>query len=302
MGTKSRTLCELATDSSSRCEKRSITIEAIYIPGKANVIANEVSHDSGSDRLPIGPERLFEDQPSHPTSSGGSFCRSVECPTGAFYQLEDSPRHLANQRLQRELGKTRRVRFSPVQPDNQMFIEDSSGESASSLDCASLAVPVLVPGVVAAGSGRPINIAADPEPVRVQSRPEPPVAAEWRSVASCLAVIGDRYRKRGLSEGVVNLLLGAIRGSTAATYQSAWIHWCRWNLERNTDPLPPSLNSILECLFALHSSKNAFNSINVARYMLSSSLERIDGFKVGAHPLLSSLMRGLRDCVWIRRT
>ena len=105
---------------------------------------------------------------------------------------------------------------------------------------------MLVSGAVETSSGRPIDIAADSKPVIVQLRQEPPVAGERRSVSRCLTVIGERHRKRGLSEGVVELLLGAIRDSSAAAYQSTWIRWYSWNLERNTDPLLPSLNSVLE--------------------------------------------------------
>ncbi|KZS13077.1 Uncharacterized protein APZ42_021816 [Daphnia magna] len=55
---------------------------------------------------------------------------------------------------------------------------------------------------------------------------------------------------------------------------------------------PGTVGSV-EFLTDLHKEGKAYRSINVFRSMLSSTLDRIDGFDVGKHPLIVKLMKGI---------
>ena len=56
--------------------------------------------------------------------------------------------------------------------------------------------------------------------------------------------------------------------------------------------MSPPLAKILEFLSSLVNEGKAYRTINVARSMLSSTLDKIDGCDVGKHPLIVRLMRG----------
>jgi hypothetical protein len=111
-------------------------------------------------------------------------------------------------------------------------------------------------------------------------------------VTSRLEIIRERYEAQGLSKGVVGLLLGANRDTTAAAYQSAWNGWRSWCLRQSEDPLSPGLNKVLDFLAGLCNEGKAYRSINVYRSMLSSTLKAIDGFDVGKHPTVMKVMQG----------
>ena len=107
-----------------------------------------------------------------------------------------------------------------------------------------------------------------------------------------MEVIRNKFTVQGLSDEVVGLLLGGIRPTTCASYQSSWNSWLNWCRRFNKDPLSGTLNSVLEFLTAEFRSGKAYRSLNVTRSMLSGTLGKIDGVPIGRHPLVSMLMKG----------
>ena len=72
------------------------------------------------------------------------------------------------------------------------------------------------------------------------------------------------------SSNVVNLLLAGVRPTTQTAYQSPWSSWCDWCTQRNINPLSNAINNVLEFLSNLFAQGKAYNTINVARSMLSA--------------------------------
>jgi hypothetical protein len=54
-----------------------------------------------------------------------------------------------------------------------------------------------------------------------------------------------------------------------------------------------SVTVVLDFLSKLHEEGKANRSINVSRSMLSATLENIEGYDVGKHPLVIKLMLGI---------
>jgi hypothetical protein len=96
----------------------------------------------------------------------------------------------------------------------------------------------------------------------------------------------------GLSSEVVDLLMGGVRNTTSAAYQSAWNGWHNWCIQQGADPMSPSLAKVLEFLSWQVGEGKAYRTVNVSRSMLSSTLGKIDGFDIGKHPLVVKLMKG----------
>ena len=57
--------------------------------------------------------------------------------------------------------------------------------------------------------------------------------------------------------------------------------------------MSPALGIILDFLSDLHGKGLAYRSINVYRSMLSGTLEQMEGYDIGKHPLIIKLMQGI---------
>lgn len=99
-------------------------------------------------------------------------------------------------------------------------------------------------------------------------------------------------QKQGLSERVINLLLAGNRPNTQSAYRSAWNSWVGWCMRQRQDPWASSLAPILEYLCSLKKAGRSFNTINVYKSLLSSTLAPIDGFAIDPHPLVEKLING----------
>jgi hypothetical protein len=65
-----------------------------------------------------------------------------------------------------------------------------------------------------------------------------------------------------------------------------------WCLGRRSNPLSNDLGEALEFLSHLHSSGMSYSSINIHRSMLSSTLDPVDGLRIGEHPVVVKLLKG----------
>ena len=83
------------------------------------------------------------------------------------------------------------------------------------------------------------------------------------------------------------------RQNTSSAYASAWSKWVSWCDQRKINPLSTSIESILEFLTGQYKEGKAYRSINVYRSALSAVFSLIDSWKVGSHPLVSQLLRGI---------
>ena len=107
-----------------------------------------------------------------------------------------------------------------------------------------------------------------------------------------LEIVRGRLIREGLSKDVVHLLLASNRDSTSAAYQSAWRFWCHWSHRRNSNPLPGSVNLILQYLSNLHGEGKSYSTINLYRFMLSSTLDSVEGLPIGQHRPVKWLVKG----------
>ena len=115
--------------------------------------------------------------------------------------------------------------------------------------------------------------------------------------ASRVEIIRSNFEAIGVSNQVVSFLLGGTRDSTCASYQSAWNGWRDWNIRRGSDPLSPNVTDVLEFLSFLATNGKAYRTVNVYRSMLSSTLGKLDGVKIGKHPLVARLLKGIYNNV-----
>ncbi|CAB4035917.1 Poly P3, partial [Paramuricea clavata] len=119
------------------------------------------------------------------------------------------------------------------------------------------------------------------------------VAPPKQSPISWVEAVGKSHETANVSEETRNVLLAAWRQNTSSAYASAWSKWVSWCDQRKINPLSTSIESILEFLTGQYKEGKAYRSINVYRSALSAVLPLIDSWKVGSHPLVSQLLRGI---------
>ena len=77
------------------------------------------------------------------------------------------------------------------------------------------------------------------------------------------------------------------------TYSSAWRKWTCWCSERQVNPLSASLDSVLNFLASQFDAGLEYRTLNVYCSALSATHPQIEGFKVGEHPLVVQLLKGI---------
>ncbi len=73
--------------------------------------------------------------------------------------------------------------------------------------------------------------------------------------------------------------------NTTSTYSSAWNRWVSWCNQKQVNPLSAHLSAILEFLKDQFEDGKAYRTLNVYR--------SADTVKVGSHPLVSQLLKGV---------
>ena len=183
------------------------------------------------------------------------------------------------------------LRISPLFADFTVFGKSQKGENRLCFNFSFLARSTLVPSPTR-DVRRHSSSSIDARPFASISTGRSPSAAVGRTHISRVEAIRRSFRQQGFSESAIVLLMAGIRPSTEAAYQSAWDAWYHWCFGRETDPLSPHLGTILDYISHLHHSGKAYNTVNIARSMLSVTLRPIDGIPIGYHPLVVKIMKG----------
>lgn len=114
-----------------------------------------------------------------------------------------------------------------------------------------------------------------------------------QSPTSRVASIRQSYTAAGVSKSAQNLLLAAWRKGTSDSYSSAWRKWASWCCEREINPVCADIASILDFLTFEFDSGKAYRTLNVYRSAISMTHPPIDSLRVGEHPLVSQLLKGM---------
>ena len=84
-----------------------------------------------------------------------------------------------------------------------------------------------------------------------------------------LAALRSCLEERGFPQRVIELILEATRSNTHAAYQSTWVTWSSWCIQRGHNPLSSGVKEVLDFLSDYFHSGKSYSSVNIARSMLS---------------------------------
>lgn len=204
-GSRSEHLYQISAVIVMWCEPRAITINAVISSGCAKCnCRSALKGVSGLQRLEAQSSNIQSPESSlEPKSRLVRF--DGEQTAGPVCQLGPSTRHNSGRRVQHRLVRLRRLRIPAISSSSEVFDEDNEVENGADVSDSILASLAVVPipsrtdmragrdpakGKVSVGSGRPAAPA-----VRVAS-------------TNRLEIVRGQYEDSGLSNGVVDLLLG----------------------------------------------------------------------------------------------
>jgi len=96
-----------------------------------------------------------------------------------------------------------------------------------------------------------------------------------------------------LSDPVLSLLFNSCAGSTWKQYESVLKKWSSFCVQYKYNELTPTLSAVLSFLTKLFDSGLSYTSVNTARSALSTLFAPLDGIKIGEHPLVIRLLKGV---------
>ena len=120
-------------------------------------------------------------------------------------------------------------------------------------------------------------------PTRCEETPPGRMSDFWKS----------RDEWSNISSTSRKLIGSSWRPSTEGRYRQQWKHWLEWSGRNSVSTTSPSINQVLDFLGYLFDSGLAYRTINVARSAISVTLQPMNGYNVGEHPLVCRLMKGI---------
>ena len=102
-----------------------------------------------------------------------------------------------------------------------------------------------------------------------------------------------RHETLNISQRAQQLVEASWRGSTELRYGGAWRQWLEWCNKCNIRATEPALSDVLDYLAYLYDKGAQNRTVNLHRSALSSTIEPIERFCVGQHPLVCRLLKGI---------
>ena len=134
--------------------------------------------------------------------------------------------------------------------------------------------PVLSSAVVSAGcsSDQTSLSAGSSDPTSFSS-----YSSETRNIQpACLVVLQGGLEKAGFSKKSAERVCATKRASTQSLYNYRWNAWMDWSLEREMDPINPSVTALADFLiFLFEEKKLAPVSVKGYRSAISSMLKHL---------------------------
>ena len=119
-----------------------------------------------------------------------------------------------------------------------------------------------------------------------KSPPDPPSISR-------VACLNRSYSETGISAEARTLLMAAWQKNTSSAYGAAWQKWASWCNQQQINPISAPLSAVLDFLTREFNSGKAYRSINVYRSAISMTHPSIDSLRVGEHPMVCQLMKGI---------
>ena len=268
-GTVSKQLRKIALQITEWCEVRNFTIQAVHLPGILNVVA-----DAESRALPrVGDWQLCPDvfkfiSEIWPVEID-LFAAAWNTQLPRFAAWDAQPGAEAKDAFKMSWKSLQGYIFPPFSLVQRCLAKIYWEKATGTLVCPFWPSQYWFPGLLELAVEVPLVLLPRRNLLRSSDDHPHPLLEDGSLFLSVWRLSGHRSED-GIPQEVAALLLAGNRSNTSAAYQSAWVGWNRWCMERNKDPMEGDMISILSYLENLYSSGKKYSTINVHRSMLAS--------------------------------
>ena len=149
------------------------------------------------------------------------------------------------------------------------IIQDTKGGSQGIVNRSSLEDPAMVSSIVTAVGEDPSFATRGQENGNITNT-EGLHNANGSSSVSRMAIVRQKCRSGGLSEGASDLLSASWRGKTTTSYESLFKCWDSWCKERDRDPIRGPVADLANFLAQFFEEGYQYRSLNAYRSAIGS--------------------------------
>ena len=151
-------------------------------------------------------------------------------------------------------------------------------------DCPSVSVSTLVP--TTSGNGNGVTSLPtkqkEPNPTNTQCQP-----SGHEPTTSRVGYLREKFRGQKILEYASRLLLSHWIPESSKTYDSLFTKWVSWCSERSSVPILRYIGDVVNFVAYLFHQGYQYRSLNSYRSAISFVHEKVDGYDVGQHPLVT---------------
>ena len=248
-----------------------------------------VPGDEGQDRLDALSTCVQQDMSADRPTTSGSLCVTPDQPAEQLRQLETRSGSSGNRRLFPRLDTVPGVCKPTMELGGKGPVSCQEPEGRCGVSSTGVEITSMVPHATG-------NVGSTTTPLTRQTKPNPADSqsqqARHNPHTSRMGYLRDRFQSQKLSEGATTLLLASWREKTAKSYDSLFSKWISWCNERGSDPISGDIHEVVNFLAHLFQQGYQYRSLNSYRSAISSVHEKVDGYEVGQHPLVTRLIKG----------
>ena len=297
-GTVSRPLCLLTSRLLRWTESFDVHLEAGYLPGESNVLADVLSRR----RQVVGTEWSLHPQVArallrtwgNPSIDLFATCLNAKLPL--YISLVPDPQAVFEDAFRHPWDDLDLYAFPPFALVGRVIARVQRSSRVAMTGCTSLAREGVVRRLAA--STDPTTPGSSLLGQAASAAPLQPVPSRHpRAEPSRVATLKRHYRKSGFSGRAARVLSGVLRESSSRLYQSRWKIFCGWCRGRSVAPVNASVPVVVDFLIHLRQDKGLSVSAVKGYCSALNSVLALKGRDLAASREITTLLRSFARSV-----
>ena len=225
-------------------------------------------------------------------TNNGSLCIPTEHSDTSFLFMVSKQSSICTTCVKYFMGEHICLCLPSNMSDPQSSESHPSVQLSSNSHCTTVATQTLVSRSV--GSSNSSSNETSDQARFVDTTWHSNLSSKARTVQSHgMASVCERFQEIGFSQKSRKLLMAAWRKGTQQDYTSKFKLYDSWCSSRKIDPYSATVTQVADFIAYLFDRGLQYSTINGYRSMLSAVLPCIDGHKVGQHPYVIQMMKGV---------
>ena len=244
-------------------------------------------------RMEIEPSNLSNNMQQNGQTRNRSICIPGNTSADQIYVMETRPKGNSSKCTTNKLDTYIPICIPTIQTNWEDTQQNKIPPHLSDHCYSTVAKCTMVSNVNPNGNKRPTIPTNNTNITHRPNGNTTPTTSSRETKTSGMACLRTRLQNKGIPIKATELLLKARTRGTTRAYESAWVQYASWCDQQQKDPIHCDINSILEYLTMTWEQGKEYRTINNYRSAISLYHEQIEGFKVGQHPLITQLLKGI---------